>query len=221
MSDADSDFQSGESTERGLARRTVLKAGAVAASVASGFNVFSALGSAHEDETLENTITVQATGGVAAYEFTVSGDVELTANAGKGEDVIRGNTVTGKVGGRGQDTFRFSGHITSFEFTRGEAKVLVNGEVVERLPPTQLPHTITFQAQDSVVDYEFSVSGDVELSTNAGKGEDVVEGKTARGRVGGRGEDTFWFSGDITSLHRGDEPLKVVINYHESEHPDS
>lgn len=208
MSDADDR----ETSEGGLARRTVMKAAAVVGTVGGGLDALVAPGRAHEDDELENTITVRATGEVARYKFSVSGAVELTANAGGGEDVISGNTVTGKVAGYGEDTFRFSGHVTAFEFLEGDAEVLVNGEVVDHLPPKR-PHTITFTAQGERVNYEFAVNGDVALTDDAGGGEDVIEGNTATGTVAGHSSDTFRFSGHVEHVARDDGPLEVTIQF--------
>lgn len=130
MTDPNTDSRTGETVEPGLARRTVVKATAVVGSVGAALNTFSTLGRARGNE-LENTITVQATGGVASYRFEVSGDVELTANAGGGEDEIRDNTVTGKVGGHSRDTFRFSGHIHIMDTREGPIEVVIDFDEAE------------------------------------------------------------------------------------------
>ena len=70
-------------------------------------------------------LTIQGSGERADYEFTVTGDLE-GAGGLTGEDSIEGRTATGAVG-NGQDSYLFSGEITSFTLI-GSARVLVDGE---------------------------------------------------------------------------------------------
>lgn len=195
-------------TGRKLARRTLLKVGAVAGLVGNG--IFAGRGSAQE-----NTITVRAQGRVAEYRFTVTGEVATTANSGGGEDRIEDGTVTGKVAGRGEDTFRYSGEITSFEFLKGHAKVFINGEPVEEL--IEFPNRITVQAQGEEVSYRFSVDGNAKTTESSRGGEDRVKEGTVTGTVAGRGEDAFQFSGGLTSFERPEGPLRVTVDFLEDE----
>jgi hypothetical protein len=101
-----------------------------------------------QQEGPENTITIDSTGDERAfYEFTVTGELEYGEEANPaGEasnptypDEVTGNTASGAVKG-GTDTYSFSGEISTFELTGGEADVYVNGELVD---PSELSGTAT------------------------------------------------------------------------------
>lgn len=69
-------------------------------------------GQDEQEPELPNKITVRAQGTRAPYRFTVTGQVVRGPRAGQGEEQIQGRTVTGVVGGRGSDDFRYSGDLT-------------------------------------------------------------------------------------------------------------
>jgi hypothetical protein len=82
-----------------------------------------------------DTLTIKETydGDDAEYEFTVSGSLNAPLPEGgdglEDGDVIDGNTATGVVGS-GDDTYEYTGSITSFEFKDESTRVLVNGQQV-------------------------------------------------------------------------------------------
>lgn len=93
-------------------------------------------GSGSKDGGESTVLTVNGhtdTDETAHYEFAVSGDVEQTdayrASVNDHDD-ISDSTVDGHVGGW-RDSFRFTGSVTDFEFTEGEAEVLVDGDAVD------------------------------------------------------------------------------------------
>jgi hypothetical protein len=79
----------------------------------------------------KRTVTIESDGGgVAEYEFTVSGDLTKGAEA-ESSDTVDGSTASGRVGpDRGVDDFEFTGEITGF-LLDGPATVYVDGEVVD------------------------------------------------------------------------------------------
>ena len=195
-------------TGRGIDRRTILKGAAIAGLGASAVGTASAQSGGQE---LPNTLIIRG-GGVADYEFTVSGEVALGPNAGGGEDRIVGSdTAIGRVGDGGIDDFTFSGQVTSFE-ADGPVDVFVNGERVDDpvgLPRTELPNTVTIEGATGTVNYAFRVSGSVEAGETA-DAEDTIDGDTVRGAVGSGGADSFRYSGSIT--FDSDGPLTVTLD---------
>ena len=87
-------------------RRRFLRAGVAATGVAS------ILGRASAATRLSNTIEIGSDGGgIAAYEFSVNGDLRQE----DWDDHVDGNRAYGHVGAkRGTDTFSYSGDVTGF-----------------------------------------------------------------------------------------------------------
>ncbi len=80
------------------------------------------------DSTRQHTIRIESNGGgVANYEFTVTGTVRQKDSG----DNVSGNTASGHVGpDRGTDTFVYTGSITGFSLD-GPATVYVDGEEID------------------------------------------------------------------------------------------
>lgn len=196
MTDRDSE------TTEGIDRRLMLKGTAVAGLLGALPGIASATA---------NTITIQGTGGVAEYRFTVSGEVVETGGGPGGEDRVidHGKTAVGKVGGHGKDTFEFTGHITSFEFPKGSADVYVNGKRVS--VHEKLPNEIHVEAKGKHVEYEFRVSGRVAAGEWADDHDDVYDHRKVRGSVDDDEVDSFRYSGDLT-FEEPDGPLKVTLD---------
>ncbi|WP_276301469.1 hypothetical protein [Halorussus lipolyticus] len=169
-------------------------------------------------ETSWDTITIDSDGGgLAPYEFTVSGEVQK--NEDSYEDTVEGATASGSVGPeRGVDSFDYTGEITAFSLD-GPATVYRNGQEVNPATlgesETQLPNTLILDGTDSpnrASDYAFEVSGDLEKSAELGSINpyDSISGGTVEGRVIG-GKDAYRYSGDITNF-RIEGSLAVSID---------
>lgn len=82
------------------------------------------------------TITETYGGKKAEYEFTASGTVTPTDDIEPSDDPD-GDPISGVVRD-GSDTYEYEGEITSFTFTEGTTRVLINGEQVNLLCETDL-----------------------------------------------------------------------------------
>lgn len=187
----------------GVNRRRLLK-GTAAAGLAGSALTGTASATA-------KVITIQATGQFAEYRFTVSGEVLNQIDGGPGgEDRIIGDgrTAVGRVGGRGNDKFRFTGELLSVEFPTGQADVFVNGEKV--VFPV-LSNTVTVQAEGEPVEYRFRVTGQVAKGDRANPSDDIIDSNVVRGTVAGQGVDTYHYSGAIT-FEETDGPLTVTLD---------
>ncbi|WP_440008261.1 twin-arginine translocation signal domain-containing protein [Halomicrococcus sp. SG-WS-1] len=75
-----------------------------------------------KEPALPNGITIQAEGDDVSYRFRVTGRVRKGPNADGGDSVVDGTTVSGAVGGRGTDDYRYSGSLV-FDSTEGPLTV--------------------------------------------------------------------------------------------------
>jgi hypothetical protein len=156
---------------------------------------------------LSNTIEIESDGGgMAAYEFTVSGSLRQE----DWDDHVNGNRAYGHVGPkRGTDTFSYSGDVTGFCLA-GPATAYRNGYRVNQegypapngvLTPGDFPsHSGTSRLKiesdgGGIAAYEFEVNG----SVSQVDWDDQVNGNRAYGHVGPkRGADEFDVTGDVT-----------------------
>lgn len=183
-------------------RRRFLSAGFAA----TGFAPFVGRGVSSTAD-LPNTLEIRSDGGgVAAYEFTVSGSLRQEDR----DDRVDGNRAYGHVGPkRGTDTFSYSGDITGFCLA-GPATAYRDGYRVRPEvypPPDGLLVPADFPSRSGttrlriesdgggVAAYEFEVNG----SVHQVDWDDHVIGSRAYGHVGPkRGADEFDFTGDVT-----------------------
>jgi hypothetical protein len=180
-----------------------------------------------------HTFTVVGEGDLVNYEFAVSGDVKPTGTLEDNDDVRDGGGAGAVLGG-GDDRYAFTGDLTDFSVTYGDAadvRVLVDGSPVSVGDAGSSGGTDgsggsdggsgTYDRDMSIVGtgeetaYEFTVGGDLRATDNVetGEGEDAVDGSTATGSVKWR-SDNYEFSGDVESftVHSGDESLEVWID---------
>jgi hypothetical protein len=182
-------------------RRRFLRAGVAATGVAS------ILGRASAATRLSNTIEIGSDGGgIAAYEFSVNGDLRQE----DWDDHVDGNRAYGHVGAkRGTDTFSYSGDVTGFCLA-GPATAYRNG--VRTIPAFYPAPDGNLAARDfpsgsgtrllriesdggGMAAYQFEVNG----SMSQVDWDDHVMGRQAYGHVGpDRGADEFEISGDVT-----------------------
>jgi hypothetical protein len=162
-----------------------------------------------------NTISIVGEGGLASYEFTVSGSLKpSTARGGSfnSEDNIRGSSAEGAVAG-GVDSYAFSGELTDFRFTEGSATVYLNDKQID--PATvHLTNTVSIVGDSGLASYEFTVDGEVQPSTARGgsfNSEDNIMGSTVEGAVAG-GVDSYAFSGAITDFRFAQGSASVYLN---------
>ena len=154
-----------------------------------------------------NTIEIESEGGgVAAYEFTVSGSLRQV----DGGDQVAGTRAYGHVGpDSGADTFAYSGDLTGLSLA-GPAQCRRNGY---RLRPSVLPapdgvptaadfpanagsNTLRIESEGGGFGaYEFETTGSVRQLDDG----DQVAGTRAYGHVGSeRGADEFEITGEVT-----------------------
>lgn len=148
------------------------------------------------------------------YRFAVCGDVERSEENGATIDewnVVENGTVDAHVWG-GTDSYRFSGEVTGFHADGPVAVSLDGEEVTPSSFGSDLPTAITIESNCRKVEYEFTVSGDLEKTTDMDATLDVddeIDGSTARGHVWG-GRDSFRFDGEIEELQLSDEATVYV-----------
>lgn len=156
-----------------------------------------------------NTIEIESDGGgVAAYEFTVSGSISQR----DGGDHVAGNRAYGHLGpDRGVDTFAYSGELTGLALA-GPARAFRNGYRIRsgvRPAPDGVLTAGDFPSRSGANAlriesggggygvYEFEVNGSVR-QLDAG---DHVAGDRVYGHVGpDRGADRFEYTGDVTDF---------------------
>jgi len=183
-------------------RRRFLRRGLAAAGIAAA-----PVGTTAATTDQSNRLRVEsAGGGVAAYEFTVSGSVRQE----DGGDQVTGDRAYGHVGPeRGVDSFAYTGEVTGLSLA-GPARVYKNG--YRRRPevypaPAGVPAARDFPAHGGTSRleiesegggfgaYEFEASGSVRQLD----GGDQVAGDRAYGHVGPeRGADAFELRGTVT-----------------------
>ena len=159
---------------------------------------------------LPNHVEITGTGDLVPYDFAVSGDLEAGPEFDTdGTDGIDGSTASGQVNLTGTDDYYFSGRITDFA-AEGDVEVSVNGEAVD--PNSFLPRELRVQAVGDRATYEFEVSGALEAGpTFDTDGTDGIDGSVGTGRVGGTGDDDFYFDGDVLRFTH-DGPLEVYVD---------
>jgi len=82
-------------------------------------------------EDLPYEILVESLTSTVGYRIEVSGSLELGSEAGENEEV-ENDAVDGMIDSQNaRDNYRFSGTITDFAITRGDADVFVNGDQVD------------------------------------------------------------------------------------------
>ncbi|UPV76527.1 hypothetical protein M0R89_18515 (plasmid) [Halorussus limi] len=169
-------------------------------------------------------LTVESDGGgVAVYEFTVSGSLSKTENSRT--DTVDGTRGYGWVGPeRGTDTFEYTGELTALSLN-GPASIARDGEDIadDDYPP--LPDAVT--ADDipggpgsdvleirsdggGVAAYEFTADDWVGKLTSSE--EERVAGTSAYGHVGPkRGADAYEFSTEMVEFSVTG-PASVYLN---------
>jgi hypothetical protein len=133
------------------------------------------------------------------FEATVSGDLQQGPLA-EDYDEIEGSTAYGHVANGGDDSFMFTGELTDFDVTFGDAsdvRVSIDGE--EQVWATGKKLEIRSVGDQNAVDFEATVDGGVERGDLAEDWDDI-SGGTISGHVANGGVDTFWFTGDLTGF---------------------
>ena len=204
----------GESSDGGVARRTVLKSAAAASTAGGTIGAATGSATAHPKDT---RIVLEAVNDGVQFLIKVSGEIAKGKLATDFDAVHDDHVVVGEIPDPGDRTsFRFSGEITAFVTGADEVDVWLDGENVD---PDEfgddglLPSFVHVQARGEEVEYEFEVSEDLDpgrLSDPAFT--DDVDGDTATGKVIEGDVDTYYFSGAIEFLD-ADGPLEVTVSF--------
>jgi len=176
----------------------------------------------------QRTLTIEATGSLATYEFAVGGNVEKSTAMGatiNPNDDVSDGAVTGSVNNSGRDSYVFTGELQSFSVD-GDVRLYLNGE--------PLTDTITVEdASSGPTEYELHVDGEVLKSTamsasinasdditsrndsdqieaNQLDGEPLAGETYVSGRVAG-GTDSYAISGEPTGFVANDG-VTVYLN---------
>ena len=140
-------------------RREYLKLAGTAGVLSAGSSAFVGQASAADDQP-KRTLTIEATGPTANYNFSVSESVTHSEAMGAtvGGDDIYGNEVVGHVAGSGRDSFAFTGELTAYS---------VDNDVLLYLNGEPLADTITVEddPEGRTTNYEMRVDGEVLKST--------------------------------------------------------
>ncbi|ELZ88786.1 hypothetical protein C441_18777, partial [Haloferax sulfurifontis ATCC BAA-897] len=162
----------------------------------------------------QNELRLVGTGVETQYEVAVSGTLEASGDTVEQWDDVSESSATGWVTTDGvEDTYAFTGTITSLSFLEGEAEVYVNGT---RVDPAvfSLPNTLVVEGDGAETTYEFMVSGDIlnDPLVGATESDDSLTNGKAKGSVTD-GIDAFRFSGDIKKMNLvGDAALTFEDN---------
>lgn len=155
-------------------------------------------------------------GGVTEYTASTSGTMVAGDDA---ESAVTNDAVTDTVGPvSGVDSYRYEGYVTDFDVTGAEyATVTIetsDGARSARIDPALLAaNTLTVKSLGGgVTRYEVTVDG--EIARGASGLDDVVDGRTATGRVGPvSGVDAFHYTGDVRDLVvEGAEYAEFAVN---------
>lgn len=158
-------------------------------------------------------------GGIAAYEFTVTGSLGQVDD----DDRVEGNRAVGHVGPeRGTDTFRYSGDLSGVVLA-GPASLYLDGVRTRTAGFPQPEGTLTSADFDpdsgtnllriesdsgGMAAYEFTVGGELDQRDD----DDHVSGNRAWGHLGPeRGVDEFEFTGGVTRFDLAG-PASVRLN---------
>ncbi|MDL5362763.1 right-handed parallel beta-helix repeat-containing protein [Halalkalicoccus sp. NIPERK01] len=161
------------------------------------------VGHPRETDDDRDVLTVAGRGSTAHYEFSVSDEVEKSTEYGgtiNDYDSIDGSRVTGRTT-REPDSYAFTGEVTDFEAS-APVDVWVNGEAVDPADLGAGRDVLTVASRGSTVHYEFSVSGEVEKSTEYGgtiNDYDSIAGSRVTGRTT-REPDSYAFTGEVTKF---------------------
>lgn len=150
-----------------------------------------------------SVITLYSDADLVEYRLRVDGNLQRGRYADANDDVRADGTAEGRLTSRGdRDSFRFSGEVTEFEITAGDATVRVNDRRVDDpVGQPDLPRSIVLRAVTDSVEYDLRVSGDLEMGAFGGPNESI-EGRNAVSGVLDRegAVDSFLFSGEITEF---------------------
>jgi len=164
------------------------------------------------------------------YQFSTSGSLKRSTTNDATidlDDLVVDNTAYGSVQG-GTDSYRFSGDLTTFDINRGSVTVTIDGDeaniddlIAEPEGSGDLPNLISISGRgpDGPLDYQFSVSGEVEhdrANDATIDPEDLIAGGTAYGQVEG-GTDSYRYSGDITAFDVDQGDTTVLVNGEETD----
>lgn len=188
--------------DEGMDRRTMLKGTAAAGLAGTGF-----AGTASADE--RKHLRFKAAGDPTfSYRVSVSGEIKREANRDGGDTKVDENTAEGAASRGRFDDWLFTGEITELELD-GPGQVLVEGEVVT--DTTEPSNTITIEADEEHVEYEFRVNGHVEKGPRAEANDRIDENNVVRGAVGGGGVDDYEYTGALV-FEDADGPLTVTLD---------
>ena len=160
------------------------------------------------------SLSIVSEGPRVEYEFAVSGALEkTTARNGSinDNDEIDGSSASGLVYG-GTDSYAFDGELTDLVVDDpAGVTVFLDGEEIEPDSPG-LDRTVSIVGTGPRVEYDFTVSGELEKSTARGgsiNSGDEVSGSSASGYVLG-GTDSYGFDGEISDFAIDDADAATV-----------
>ena len=164
---------------------------------------------------LPHTLQITGKGSATNYTFQVDGelapgtedDLELDS-----WDTLSGSSAEGWVTTTNHvDTYRFSGTVTSFEFTQGDAEVTLDGRTVS-IDDFGKENTITIQGYGSgSATYEITASQDIVPHPDQGDlAADATPGRSVEDTVSD-GTHAFIYRGEITNFSLNG-PAAVFIN---------
>jgi hypothetical protein len=171
-----------------------------------------------EDAALERTLTIY--GGIAQYEFTVSGELEARKRFDTADDAtIDGSTASGQV--QSGHAFTFNGELTALSYD-APISLFIDGQQVDPNQYTErpsYPSRLSVESDDnSVVNYLFRVDGDCgPIRTQSTSGGDydslATQGNLTlvNGWTGGEYGDTWGFDGELVAFQvlGGEANLRV------------
>jgi hypothetical protein len=150
-----------------------------------------------------NRLVLEALTDRVEYSIEVSGQIAFGDEAGENDHIDDGDTVDGLITGKGGvDDYYFTGVVTDFEITVGDAAVSVNGEAVT--DPTGLPkrpNRLVLWALTDRVEYGIEVSGQIAFGDEAGENDHIDDGDTVDGLIAGKGGvDDYSFTGSSVTV---------------------
>ncbi|WP_049971329.1 hypothetical protein [Haladaptatus cibarius] len=168
---------------------------------------------AHVGQRPDHFLQIEGQGTPTPYSFNVSNNLEGAGNLQDNDNIVNhGWSASGEVGG-GTDSYTFDGDLVSFDFD-GEVNVLLDGQPAQ---VGQRPdHLLQIEGTGNSVDYDFTVSSNLEKTTAGGgsinSSDNITnQGQSASGGVSG-GTDAYTFDGDLRAFDFNGGEINVLLD---------
>ncbi|NHN48836.1 hypothetical protein G9464_14700 [Halostella sp. JP-L12] len=173
---------------------------------------------------LPRSIVLRAVSDSVEYDLRVSGDLQMGGFGGPNESIEGGDSVSGVLDREGAvDSFLFSGEVTEFEITDGDATVWVNDARVDdptrATDPSADGNAVTLRPLTDRAEYRVSADGPIRFGDEAGDGDEMVDGDAVEGALEGDEADDYELSGDDLVVEVTSGVLAFTVSREEADDP--